>query len=696
MGTLLFDVKGRSLNILTTPVMLELEALLDRICTMDSLRFLVVRSGKPGGFMGGADVEEIRNIRTLEEAREKVDRGHAVFEKLQALPVPTLAVVDGICVGGGLELILACDFRFVTDSPVTRLMLPEVKIGIFPGLGGTQRLPRVVGLRAALRMILTGTSLSGKEAFRMGLADACLAADSLDAAIREFTASCPLSRVRRAKQRFERGRKVGLMEKVPFLRKLIFSRASADVMRRTKGRFPAPLAALEVVRKSFGKDLHRGLALEREAFSRIVISSTSKNLIRLFFATQELKKGSLPGAEPTTFSVGRVAVFGTGTMGASLSWLFSRCDIPILMKGHRPESIERGMAAVHSLYRNRVRRRRMSVSDMNEKLARIKTGTGFEGLSEVDFVLEAVSEDPDLKGRLLKEIEKRVPEKAIIATNTSSLSVRELSAHLQRPERFIGTHFFHPADRMLLVEIIPGPSTLPSVIAAVKALVRHMNRYPLVVRDGRGFLVNRILVAYLLEAERCLMDGVPFAAVDRKMEEFGMAVGPFRLLDEVGIPLALSVAGYIEEKKGRRLTTETAVLSVLTERRWFGRKAGRGFYIYGKKGIQENRALIPLLPSLDQGGRVPSDDQIRDRLVLAMANEAAACLADGVVEKPSHLDAAVIFGAGFPAFRGGIIRYAHDQGFDHIRSRLTSLAEVYGSRFNPSPYWENPVSGPDV
>ncbi|MCJ7679598.1 MAG: 3-hydroxyacyl-CoA dehydrogenase NAD-binding domain-containing protein, partial [Candidatus Aminicenantes bacterium] len=454
MGTLLFDSKGRSLNILTTPVMLELDALLDRIRNMDSLRFLVVRSGKPGGFMGGADVEEIRDIRTFEEAREKVNRGHAVFEKLQALPVPTLAVVDGICVGGGLELILACDFRLVTDSPATRLMLPEVKIGIFPGLGGTQRLPRVVGLRAALRMILTGTAVSAKEAFSMGLVDACVAADSLDGAVLEFVEKCSISCVRQAKRRFERGRMVGLMERVPFFRNLIFRRASADVMRRTKGLFPAPLAALEVIQQTFGKDLAIGLAMERETFARIVISSVSKNLIRLFFTIQELKKQSSVDIKAAPIPIRLAAVYGTGTMGGSLSWLFSRYDIPVLMKGRSPESIEKGLAAVLSLYRKRVRRHRMSVSDMQKKLARIKTGTGIEDLSRVDFVLEAVTEDPDLKGHLLQEIEIQVPEKAIIATNTSSLSVRELSAHLQRPERFIGTHFFHPADRMLLVEIV--------------------------------------------------------------------------------------------------------------------------------------------------------------------------------------------------------------------------------------------------
>ena len=487
-----------------------------------------------------------------------------------------------------------------------------------------------------------------------------------------------------------------MMEKVPFLRKLIYRRATADVMRRTKGFYPAPPAALEVVQKTFGKDLSLGLALEREIFSRIVISSVSKHLIRLFVTTRELKNEPVVSAEKAAAPLQKVAVCGTGTMGASLSWLFSRFDIPVFMRGRTEESIGKGLSAVHSLYQKRVGRKTMTTSEMEKKIERIKSGTSLEGLAGADFILEAVAEDPDLKRRLLREIEAHVSPHTVIATNTSSLSVRELSGFLLRPERFIGTHFFHPADRMLLVEIIPGPSTLPSVITAVKTLVRKMKRYPLVVRDGRGFLVNRILASYLLEAVRCLLEGVPFRVVDRKMEEFGMAVGPFRLLDEVGIPLAFRVAGHIQNGNEKEPSPAETVLTPLSERGWFGRKAGRGFYVYGKKKVKENTALAPLLKNLSGAKDLCPTGDVLDRLVLAMANEAAACLLEGVVEKPSYLDAAMIFGAGFPAFRGGLCRYAQDAGFKNIRDRLLSLSEVYGSRFDPSAYWEKPDSGLDV
>jgi 3-hydroxyacyl-CoA dehydrogenase / enoyl-CoA hydratase / 3-hydroxybutyryl-CoA epimerase len=513
---LVFDRPDARVNILSAAVMERLDTLLAEIenaARAGTVRAVVVRSGKAGTFIVGADVNEISAITDAESGVAGARAGQAVFNRLERLPVPTVAAVDGNCLGGGTELILACGFRLASDSPATKIGLPEVQLGIIPGFGGTTRLPRLVGLTAALELILTGKSVSASKAQRIGLIDERVPAPALyDRAAALAREQADLGRGARRSRRPRRGLAQRALENNPIGRKVLFRQSRKQVLRQTKGHYPAPLAALQVMERSHGRPLERALALEAEAVGRLLSGDVARNLLHVYHLMEAAKKASPAGAEART--VERVGVLGAGVMGGGVAQLLAYNDIPVRLKDIRADGLAQGLAHARGLFDDAVRRRRMHRRDADRRVALIAPTLEYSGFGSLDALIEAVVERMDVKRQVLREAESRVPEGCVIASNTSSLSITEMQQALERPADFCGMHFFNPVHRMPLVEVIRGEATSDAAIATIFGLARKLGKIPVIVRDGAGFLVNRVLSPYLNEAGWLLADGATVERID--------------------------------------------------------------------------------------------------------------------------------------------------------------------------------------
>jgi 3-hydroxyacyl-CoA dehydrogenase/enoyl-CoA hydratase/3-hydroxybutyryl-CoA epimerase len=679
---LTFDQPGASVNTFTAETLAELAARLDELAADERIKAIAIRSGKPGCFIAGADVDELARLRGAGEAREKARAGLAVFAKLEHMPVPTVAVIHGTCLGGGLEMALACTYRLVTDDPRTSLGLPEVTLGIIPGWGGTQRLPRVVGLAAALPMILAGKPLDARRAERSGLADAVVAAEFHEEQTRRFIdgilsrrGSARALRRRRGKRR----RAVRALEALPPGRWLMLGKAGREIARKTGDRYPAPWEALHVLRSTARR---ANAAVETEAFARLACSPVSRNLVWLFQASRRMKKA---GGTSATRPIESAAVIGAGIMGGGIAWALANAGISVrLVDVHRDAAVA-GLAAAARICRERVKRRQMTEGAMNLLLHRIAPTTDHAGFRRVDLVIEAVVEDLAVKQAVLRDIERRVSPDAIIATNTSSLPLRELALALSHPHRFVGLHFFNPVDRMQLVEVVPARRTARETVAAAAELVRRIGKLPAIVGDCPGFLVNRILLPYLVESAWMVEEGVAPQRIDGVLESFGMPMGPLALVDEVGIDTGYKVAKVLEGAYGPRMHVADLLGAVASAGELKGRKSGRGFYLYEKGQRRPN----PQIERFVKPPRTPhqelADQEIVDRAILIMVNEAARCLDEGVAADPEQIDLAMVMGTGFAPFRGGPLHYADDLLADRVVRRLDELAMTFGERFEPVP-----------
>ncbi|MHC4948875.1 MAG: 3-hydroxyacyl-CoA dehydrogenase NAD-binding domain-containing protein, partial [Planctomycetota bacterium] len=576
---LTFDEPGSSVNTFNERTLRELDALLAGPAAAPNLRAVVITSDKPTCFIAGADLDELTAIEHEDDAWAKAQAGHAVFDRLEALPAPTVAVVHGACLGGGLELALACDYRLVSDHPSTKLGLPEVKLGIIPGWGGTRRLPRLVGLIAALDLILTGRSVSARTARRLGLADGGVAAAFLREQTRAFLEQVWADGGRRVRRRRRRAR--GLAGRIAGrwpLRLLAFRRARRQITKRTSGHYPAPLAALDVLRESAVRREPQACAeAEIEAFSRLACTSISRHLVWLFQSGQRLRRKRRDGGERDEMR--NAAVVGAGIMGGGIAWALSRAGMQVRLKDVSWEAAARGTAAAAGILRGQVKRRRLTPAGMSLAMHRIAPCVEYGGFGRVDVVIEAVVEDLDIKRQVLRDIEAAVPRDAIIATNTSSLPLADLAGALEHPGRFVGLHFFNPVHRMPLVEVVPGRDTTPETLARATELVRRLDKTPLVVGDCPGFLVNRILLPYLVESAWMCEEGVAPTRIDELLEEFGMPMGPLALVDEVGLDVGYKVARQLEEAYGPRMHVPPG-LGTVAAGAALGRKTGRGFYVY--------------------------------------------------------------------------------------------------------------------
>lgn len=681
---LVFDRPDSKLNLLTSGVLLRLDELvaeLEAHAHAGEARALVVRSGKPGTFIAGADIREIEAITDPAEGEAAARAGQRIFRRLELLAIPTVAAVDGICLGGGTELILACGHRLASDRRETRIGLPEVRLGIIPAFGGTTRLPRLIGLREALGIILTGRNVDARKAQRIGLIDEAtpeqLLYDRALAVARAAADGAPRKpRRRRMPERM-------LNDTLPG-RKLLLAQARKQVLKETRGHYPAPLAAIRTIDRSLGAPLDEAFAHEARALGQLVTTTVCRNLIHVFHLLEDAKRALPAGVTPAR--VERAGVVGAGVMGGGIAQLLASHDIAVRLKDIRTDAIAHGLAHARSVFDRAVEKRRLPRGEANRLMQHIAPTLDYSGFGNVQVVIEAVVERMEVKKGVLAEVESRVADGCVLATNTSSLSVSVMQSALARPADFCGMHFFNPVERMPLVEVIRGRATSDAAIATVFALARQLDKTPVIVNDGPGFLVNRILAPYLNEAGFLLTEGASIQQVDAVLLDFGMPMGPLRLLDEIGLDVARHAAAIMNDAFGERMKPSPA-LAALAGSELLGRKGGRGFYVYEgdrEKGVNEQiyARLAPAVPP--ERTKIPAS-LIRDRCVLAMVNEAARVLDDGIVASAADVDLAMITGTGFPPFRGGLLRWADSLGVAVVVERLEALAESAGAPFTPAP-----------
>ncbi len=689
LAVLTFDCPGEKVNKYSTPVVQELHALLDDLAKREDVKALLLVSGKPDVFIAGADVNEIADT-PLADVEKGVKQGQKLFVKLANLPFPTVAAIDGACLGGGCETALAMDWRLASDSRKTQIGLPEVKLGILPGWGGTTRLPRVVGLEAALDLLLTGKSLDGRRAKRVGLVDEVVPKTILAEVARAFARE-KFGTKKRANagpgggpvRVAPAGPKEMLLEGIGKM--AVFSQARSTVMKQTHGCYPAPLEILRTVEEGFAKPFPEALKLEVEGAKRLVGGEVQKNLVNLFFRMEEVKKETGVEGGVAPLPVRRVGVLGAGVMGGGIAQLAADKGYPVRMKDIRNDALAGGYAAAAKVWQERLKKRRMTKAEFTGKMSLLSGGLTWTAFESCDVTIEAVLEKLAVKQAVLKEWEGVARPDAIFASNTSTLPITEIAAAAARPERVVGMHFFNPVHKMPLVEVIYGAKTDPAVTATIFDLAKKMGKTPVVVKDAPGFLVNRLLAPYLGEAVRLLLEGVPMEAIDHAMRAFGMPVGPIELLDDVGIDVATKGAETLSAAWPERMPVDPAFGKLVQAGR-LGRKSGKGFYLYdGDKRTGPDPAATGALGLEGPGTKKPSADELEARLIYPMVNEAALCLAEGIVSSPAKLDLAMIFGTGFPPFRGGPLRHADARGAKAVVSALESLAAAHGARFVPAP-----------
>lgn len=647
-----------------------------------SIKGMIFFSHKPGVFLAGADISVINSLKSEAEALEALAEAHSIFNALDDLKIPTAALVDGVCLGGGLELSLACKKIFVSDNAKTALGLPEVMLGILPGFGGTYRLPRKVGLPTALDMILTGKQIKGKKLKSLGLADALLPVERMQEL-------APTYLFKKSEKKKSLKEEVEALAINNFLtRKIIFQKARETVLKTTKGFYPAPLKILEVLEKGAGKSRADYLNLESEAFAELCQTVQSKNLQHIFFLTDEAKK--IDNKEKL-IKVNRGAVLGAGVMGGGIAWLFAQNDQSPIMKDITPEALELGLKQASENFSKALKKKRMSEDDFNRKMRSITPALNFEGFKKVDLVVEAVVENMDIKKKVFAQVEAEVTDKCILTSNTSSLSIEEMSKALKNPSRFAGLHFFNPVNKMPLVEIITHEKADPLVIDSLKKWTLDAKKTPIVVKDGPGFLVNRILAPYLNEAAFLLSEGVSIEALDQAALDFGMPMGPCRLMDEIGIDVCVKVGKIMHDGLGSR-ATPSSLSTELYDKKLLGKKNGKGFYLYDSNGKSTglNPEVVSMLPLKKNNMDALT---IQMRLFLPMVNEAAYILADRICDDAGTVDIGMIYGTGFPPFKGGLLRWADDEGLEQIAERLANFAEqVSQERYSIAPYLSLMVS----
>jgi 3-hydroxyacyl-CoA dehydrogenase/enoyl-CoA hydratase/3-hydroxybutyryl-CoA epimerase len=697
---LTLDVAGRSVNVFNRQVLADLDAALDQVAAAPDLRLLVVRSGKESGFLAGADLQEFAAVQSAQDAVALSSLGQRLFDKLAALSVPSVAILHGLCLGGGLEFALACDYRLVLDLPGVRIGLPEISLGLLPGWGGTQRLPRVIGLERALYVILNGRQLDAPLAQRWGLADRrvpgqpppppqllCEWAETTAAPGKRQRSGLPLLTWRQK-----------LLESNWFGRRLILSGAARILRRRTPDDMPAPGEALEAVRTGVKKGLAAGLEYERQASGRLAATPACRNLVGIFFQREQARK--LPeGAKDPGNRVKRVGVVGAGTMGAGIAQLAALRGCEVIVQEVNEMALGAGLLKIAGLFDKAVERRLVSRAEADRRLAGVRGTIKYEGFDGVDLVIEAAVERLDAKQAIFKELDRRTKPAAVLATNTSSLQVARLQEGLTHPERVAGLHFFNPVHKMELVEVARTPTTDPRAVELLTAWSIRLGKTPVPVQDSPGFLVNRILMPYLSEAVLLVTEGMKIQRIDHVMHRFGMGgpspMGPLELLDQVGLDVAAHIARELRPVFGTRFAVlsqdgKADAFEELVQRGWLGQKNGIGFYRYRGKRRRANKFAANLLREGRQGpallASLPAavqQAQARERLVLGMVNEAAACLEEGLAEDAAAIDLAMVLGTGWAPHRGGPLRYAQDRGFAEVVRKLTELARTHGPRFEP-------------
>ncbi|HAS8312278.1 TPA: fatty acid oxidation complex subunit alpha FadJ [Vibrio vulnificus] len=667
------DVPNEKMNTLQAAFADEMKAIFAQLKDCSGLKGLIVHSLKPDNFVAGADVRMLEACKTAPEAEALARQGQELFQQLSDLPYPVVAAIHGPCLGGGLELALACDFRVCSDDDATRLGLPEVQLGLLPGSGGTQRLPRLIGLLPSLDLILTGKQLRANKAKKLGVVDACVPQTILLDVAKQFVEKGK----KRAKQKVTTKEK--LLSGSGLGRKFVFEQAAKKTHEKTRGNYPATVAILQVIQHGLEKGMKQGLELEAKRFGELVMSNESKALRSIFFATTEMKKET--GSEAKPSKVGMVGVLGGGLMGAGISHVsVAKAKVPVRIKDVSNDGVLNALKYNYKLFDKQRKRRILSKAQLQSKMLQLSGGTDFTSFNRTDVVIEAVFEDLSLKQQMVADIEANAKSETIFATNTSSLPIHKIAEKAQRPENIVGLHYFSPVEKMPLVEVIPHESTSEETIATVVALAKKQGKTPIVVKDQAGFYVNRILAPYMNESAHILLANEPIDKIDTALLDFGFPVGPITLLDEVGVDIGAKIMPILVAELGARFKGPD-VFDVLLNDGRKGRKSGKGFYTYKGKKKEVDKSVYKLLKLTPESKL--SDNDIALRCVLPMLNEAVRCLDDGIIRSPRDGDIGAIFGIGFPPFLGGPFRYMDQFGLKELVEKMNQFAEKYGDRFAP-------------
>jgi 3-hydroxyacyl-CoA dehydrogenase/enoyl-CoA hydratase/3-hydroxybutyryl-CoA epimerase len=661
---LTLDKPGSSTNVLGRAILEELGALVDQIAA-NPPKGVVIRSGKPSGFIAGADIKEFTGFKSATDAYALIRNGQLVFDRIEALPCPTVAAIHGFALGGGLELALACRYRVAVGDDRLSLGLPEVQLGIHPGFGGTVRSVKLIGMPAAMDLMLTGRPVRVDKALRLGLVDKLVTAAELESGARELINKKPPTHMPAFKDQ---------ALSWPIVRSFVKNTLVAKAASKAKREhYPAPYAIIDL----WAQHGARGAAAyesEARSIAHLFTTETARNLIRVFMLQDRLKAMGGKSATP----VHHVHVVGAGVMGGDIAAWCALRGLTVTLQDRALELIEPAIKRAHELFDKRVK----DPGQKADARKRIEPDVAGAGVEDADVVIEAIFEDLGAKQALYASLEPRMKLTALLATNTSSITLEPLASKLANPARLVGLHFFNPVAQMPLIEIVSGAQTDAAASQAAVAFARRLDKLPVPCRSAPGFIVNRVLMPYLQEAMRAAQEGVPLPVIDHAAVDFGMPMGPVELADVVGLDVCQHVGKIIAAELGREVP-DLQQLDTLVAQKKLGRKTGSGFYEWGKDG----KAIKP-----QTGGATPPPDLI-DRLILVLVNECVATLREGVVSDPDFIDAAVIFGTGFAPFRGGPLAYARSRGIPEVVARLTELAERYGSRFRPDEGWQTLTSG---
>ncbi len=649
------DQQKTSTNVLSVSVLEQLDGLLDEV-SRNIPKAIVFRSGKERGFIAGADVSEFLEVKTTQEALIMIKRGQTLFSRIANLPCPTIAMIEGFCMGGGTELALACDYRVALDDDNTRIGLPEVKLGIHPAFGGLVRSTAIINPVKSLELMLTGRGLSARAAKAIGLVDQAQPKRQMERAVRKIA----LSRPERQKMPL-----VGKFLSLPGIRNLLAEYMKKQVAKKApRQHYPAPYALLDVWANYYG-DHQRMMEEEANSVARLIQGEKVRNLVRVFFLQTRLKGLG----DKKSFIPQHVHVIGAGTMGGDIAAWCALRGFTVTLQDREAKYLSNAFKRANQLFAKRLK----TTPQRNAAIDRLIPDVDGAGVEKADVIIEAIFEDIDAKQAIYRDVEARMKPDAVLATNTSSIPLETLATVLKQPDRLVGIHFFNPVAMMPLVEIVASKSTSEQTLMQATAFTQHIGKLPLPVKSSPGFLVNRILMPYLVEAFTLYDEGVAPEAIDKAATDFGMPMGPVELADTVGLDICQSVAQNLSEAYAIEVP---AGLNRFVEKKHLGKKTGRGFYQY-KNGK----------PVRDKDVDLGDQESIQNRLVFRFINEAAACLQEGIVEDKDLLDAGIIFGTGFAPFRGGPMNYSLDQGVDSVVSSMGDYADRFGDRFKPATGW---------
>jgi len=691
---LVIDVIGENVNTLKAEFTEQIQAVLADIKADKGITGIVLCSGKEGTFVAGADINMIDDCQSRDEVVALSRQGQRIFAQLEQLSIPIVAAIDGSCLGGGLELAMACHARVCSDNAKTALGLPEVQLGLLPGSGGTQRLPKLVGLQKALDMMLTGKQLRAKQALKAGLVDDVVPSSVLLTVAEQVAIKLHQRGKSSAKRKQSTVDK--LLENNSVGRNIVYQQAQKTVQAKTQGNYPAPVKIIDCVRTGIEFSSEKGYLLEAEHFADLVMSDESAQLRQLFFASTAMKKEQ-GVADVMPEKISKAGVLGGGLMGGGIAFVTAtKANIPVRVKDINHKGIGQALKYSYQVLNKKVKRRFMLNSEMQKQLSMITGSVEYTGFKALDIVVEAVFEDLSLKQKMVAEVEANCHEKTIFASNTSSLPIGNIAAKAKRPENVIGLHYFSPVDKMPLVEIIPHDTTSDQTISTTVAFAKKQGKTPIVVKDKAGFYVNRILAPYMNEAAILLLAGEPIDKIDQALVKFGFPVGPMQLLDEVGIDVGAKIGPILQADLGERFAAPAAFDKLLADGR-LGKKVNKGFYQYQKqsfaktltntfKGIkagqkQVDETIYSLL-SIKPTGSL-SSAEISKRCTYMMLNEAARCVEEGIVRNARDGDMGAIFGIGFPPFLGGPLRYIDKIGAKSVVAQLSQWAEQHGERYTP-------------